>query len=309
MEKIMLDGMTLDQIRTFVTVVDSGSFRSGASRLLRVQSAVSHSIANLEAELGLQLFDRTGYRPVLTPEGQALLANARDLLLRADAMRARARALGEGIELELALVVDTLYPIAAVAEAMSRVRTEYPSTTFRLESQPLGGPLAALEEKRCALAVIVGEDFRNPRIALEAIGAIQQIAVVHAGHVLAKRANEAPLGLPELADHLQIVLTDPSSLSDGRTFGVLSPHTCRVNTQDAKFALIRAGLGWGRLPAWLVQEDLDAGRLVRLGIADLGRNGQVNYEAYLAHRLDAPLGPVAQSLRLALAEQTGHGRG
>jgi len=56
----MLDAMTLDQIRTFVTVADSGSFRSGAARLLRVQSAVSHAIANLEAELELQLFDRSG---------------------------------------------------------------------------------------------------------------------------------------------------------------------------------------------------------------------------------------------------------
>ena len=300
----MLDGMTLDQIRTFVAVADSGSFRSGASRLLRVQSAVSHAIANLEFELGLALFDRTGYRPVLTPEGQTLLANARDLLLRADAMRARARALGGGVELELALVVDTLYPIAEVGEALAKVRAEFPSTTFRLESQPLGGPLAALEEKRCTLAVIVGEDFRNPRIALEAIGAVQQIAVVQADHPLAKSAGSASLGLPELADHLQIVLTDPSRLSEGRTFGVLSPHTCRVNTQEAKFALIRAGLGWGRLPAWLVQDDLHAGRVVRLGVADLGRGGLVNYEAYLAHRLDEPLGPVAQALRRALTEQT-----
>jgi DNA-binding transcriptional LysR family regulator len=303
MDKIMLDGMTLDQIRTFVTVVDSGSFRSGATRLLRVQSAVSHAIANLESELGVQLFDRTGYRPALTPQGQALLANARDLLLRADAMRARARALAGGVELELAIVVDTLYPIAAVAQAMRRVRAEYPSTTFRLESQPLGGPLAALEDKRCTLAIIVGEDFRNPRIQLEAIGAVQQIAVVQADHPLARLTEQTPLGLPELADHLQIVLTDPSPLSEGRTFGVLSPHTCRVNTQEAKLVLIQTGLGWGRLPAWLVQEDLNAGRLVRLGIANLGRNGEVNHEAYLAHRLDEPVGPVAQTLRRFLTSR------
>jgi len=299
----MLNGLTLDQIRTFVTVVDSGSFRSGAARLLRVQSAVSHTIANLEAELGLQLFDRSGYRPVLTPEGQALLANARDLLLRADAMRARARSLGEGVELELSLVVDTLFPLAAAAQAMTQVRTQYPSISFRLESQALGGPLAALEEKRCTLAIVVGEDFRNPRIALEAIGSVQLIAVVHADHPLAQMNNGKPLGLPDLADHQQIVLSDPTPLSEGRTFGVLSPYTCRVNTQEAKFALIRAGLGWGRLPAWQVQDDLDVGRLVRVGLSDLGRGSQVQYEAYLAHRLDEPLGPVAQAFRLALAEQ------
>lgn len=300
----MLDGMTLDQIRTFVTVADTGSFRSGAARLLRVQSAVSHAIANLEAELGLQLFDRTGYRPVLTREGHALLANARDLLLRADAMRARARALEGGVELELSLVVDTLFPIAAVGESMMKVRAEYPSITFRLESQPLGGPLAALEEKRFILAILVGEDFRNPRIAREGIGSVQLIAVAHVDHPLAELNKGAPLRLPDLADHHQIVLSDPTPLSEGRTFGVLSPYTCRVNTQEAKFALIRAGVGWGRLPAWQVQDDLNSGRLVHLGISDLGRNSQVGYEAYLAHRLDEPLGPVAQAFRRALSEHS-----
>ncbi len=76
-----------------------------------------------------------------------------------------------------------------------------------------------------------------------------------------------------------------------------------MNTQDAKLALIRAGLGWGRLPEWQIQDDLQAGRLVRVGVTDLGRNSQVEYEAYLAHRLDEPLGPVAQAFRQALMEQ------
>jgi len=299
----MLDALTLDQIRTFVTVADSGSFRSGAARLLRVQSAISHAIANLEAELGLQLFDRSGYRPVLTPEGQALLANARDILLRADAMRARARALGAGVELELSLVADTLFPIDSVAKAITKACAEYPSTTFRLESQPLGGPLAALDNRRCTLAILVGDDFRSARIAQEAIGSVRQIAVVHADHPLAQLGENTPLGLPDLASHQQIVLADPTPLSEGRAFGVLSPYTCRVNTQDAKLALIRAGLGWGRLPEWQIQDDLQTGRLVRVGVTDLGRNSQVEYEAYLAHRLDEPLGPVAQAFRQALMEQ------
>jgi len=250
----MLDGMTLDQIRTFVTVADSGSFRSGAARLLRVQSAISHAIANLEMELGLQLFDRSGYRPVLTQEGQALLAHARDILLRADAMRARAHALGAGVELELTLVVDTLFPIESVAQAITRASVDFPSTSFRLDSQALGGPIAALDERRCTLAIIVGEDFHNPRLALEAIGSIGQIAVIRSDHPLAELGSRAPLGVPDLAGHLQIVLTDPTPLSEGRSFGVLSPFTCRVNTQEAKAALIRAGdgsrHGWSRM-IWL----------------------------------------------------------
>jgi DNA-binding transcriptional LysR family regulator len=60
MESMMLDALTLDQMRAFVAVAESGSFRAGASRLSRVQSALSHAIANLEAELGLTL--ATGQR-------------------------------------------------------------------------------------------------------------------------------------------------------------------------------------------------------------------------------------------------------
>ncbi|MBB4038829.1 DNA-binding transcriptional LysR family regulator [Microvirga flocculans] len=297
----MLDGLTLDQVRTFVTVVESGSFRSGAQRLSRVQSAVSNAVANLEAELGVALFDRSRHRPVLTPEGQALLANARDILLRVDAMRARARGLNKGIELELSLTVDTLFPIAAVGAALTEVRAAYPSVSIRLAIEPLGGPVTALIEKRSTLAILVGEDFRNPRIALEAIFPIEQVAVVSAKHPLAMKNGVETVSLPDLADHLQIVLSDPTPLSEGRDFGVLSPQTCRVSSQDAKHEMVLAGLGWGRLPLWLVDRDLSEGRLVRLHTRALGRRSQVISEAYLAYRLDEPLGPAAQAFCRSLA--------
>lgn len=302
MEEIMLDVLTLDQLRVFVTVADSGSFRSGAARLSRVQSAISHAIANLEAELGVILFDRSGHRPTMTPEGHALLANAREILLRVDAMRARARDLGEGVELELSLTIDTLFPIAAVGAALTEMRVTYPSVSIRLAVEPLGGPIRALIEKRSALAIVVGEDFRDPRIELQAISSIEQVAVVSPAHPLGLRSKSDDLGLPDLADHLQIVLADPTPLSEGRSFGILSPQTCRVSSQDTKRAMILAGLGWGRLPLWQVERDLREGHLVRVATTALGRNSQVSSEAFIAHRLDQPLGPAARVFRTALTQ-------
>ncbi|MGO4618494.1 LysR family transcriptional regulator [Ensifer sp. 2YAB10] len=296
----MLDALTLDQMRTFVTVAESGSFRAGAARLSRVQSAVSHAIANLECELGVALFDRSGHRPVLTPEGQALLANARDILLRVDAMRARARGLGEGIELELSLIVDTLFPIETIGLALNEMRTIYPTVSIRLAVSPLGGPLDGLVERRFTLGIMVGEDFRDPAIARQALATVQLVAVVAAHHPLGL-ARDGALENAELADHLQIVQSDPSQRTVGRDFGVLSPQTCRVSSQDTKHAMIRAGLGWGRLPLWQVQRDLDEGRLVRMPTAALGRNSQVGAECYLTHRIDEPLGPAARVFGEALA--------
>ena len=303
----MLHALTLDQLRTFVTVAEAGSFRAGAAKLGRVQSAVSHAIANLETQLGVALFDRSGRRPALTAEGQALLVNARDILLRVDAMRARARGLGQQLELELSVVVDNLFPLAQIGAALEAMRERYPSVAIRLAVEPLGGPLAALLEQRATLAVMVGEGFRDPRVALQALSSTEVVAVVSARHPLASRRRGPPLGLADLADHLQIVQSDPTPLSAGRDFGVLSPQTCRVNTQDTKYALILSGLGWGRLPHWLVERDLREGRLVRVATTALGRDARVLYEAYLAHRVDQPLGPAAQAFREALTRIAAQG--
>lgn len=295
----MLDALTLDQIRMFVTVAEAGSFRSGASRLLRAQSAVSHAIANLETQLGIALFDRSGHRPVLTAAGLALLEDARAVLLKVDFMKARARGLGEGVETELSLVVDTLYPLPVVAAALKDLRDALPAVRLRVTTEPLGGPLQALRDKRCDLAILAGEDFLDPRIETEALQPVAIVAVAACGHPLARRPK-ASLSSRDLADHLQVVLEDPTPLSQGRDFGVLSPETLRVGTQDAKRALILAGVGWGRLPRWAVERELADKQLVSLAASALGPAGLAHTATYLAHRTDEPLRAAAALLRSAL---------
>lgn len=296
----MLEALTLDQLRTFAAVADAGSFRAAAARLSRAQSAVSQTVANLEAELGMQLFDRSGYRPTLTPSGKALLADARTILQKVAFMRGRARGLGQGVELDMAIVVDTLFPLATLGAALSELHDAYPSVEMRVAVAALGGPLAALRERRCTLGIMVGENFRDSGIELEALGSVTTVAVAAARHALAAPGHTAPLGGAELADHLQIVLEDPTPLSQGRDFDVLSPGTWRVSAQDVKHALIVAGLGWGRLPLWAVERDLADGRLVRIPAVAAGWQGLRTADAYLAHRADEALGPAAEVLRQAL---------
>jgi DNA-binding transcriptional LysR family regulator len=114
----MLDALTLDQMRTFIAVAEAGSFRAAAVRLARVQSAVSHAVLNLEAQLGIKLFERSGHRSTLTTEGEALLADMRTILLKVDTLRARARGLGEGLELRLAIALDPQFPLDLAAAAL-----------------------------------------------------------------------------------------------------------------------------------------------------------------------------------------------
>src|SRR5690554_2051879 len=182
----MIGGMTLDQMRAFVAVAEAGSFRKAAGRLMRVQSAISHSVANLEGQLGVRLFDRSGHRPQLTREGRALLADARAILLKVDALRARAQGLGAGVEIELSIIVDTLYPIRRVAEVLGQVRQSFPQVAIRLARAALGGPPEAVESGRATLGILVGDDFRDPRLVFEALDWLARVAVVAGDHPLAR---------------------------------------------------------------------------------------------------------------------------
>ena len=94
----MLDAFTLDQLRTFIVAADEGSFSAAARKLNRAQSVVSQTLANLEGQLGVRLFDRSERYPRLTDEGRSLLTDARVVADNIDGFKARARAMREGLE-------------------------------------------------------------------------------------------------------------------------------------------------------------------------------------------------------------------
>src|SRR5271170_789830 len=120
--KFMLDGVSFDQLRAFIAAVDEGSFSAGARRLRRAQSAVSELVSNLEAQLGVSLFDRSKRYPKLTPAGIQLVADARSVVANLDLLKARAKGISRGLESELSAVVDVLFPIEAIAESAKEFR-------------------------------------------------------------------------------------------------------------------------------------------------------------------------------------------
>src|ERR1700685_3501554 len=99
----MLEGVSLDQLRTFIAAADEGSFSAAGRRLRRAQSVVSQTLANLEGQLGVKLFDRSGRFPVLTDQGRALLADARAVAGHIELLKAQARSFAGGLELELSV--------------------------------------------------------------------------------------------------------------------------------------------------------------------------------------------------------------
>src|ERR1017187_2757520 len=102
---------TLDQIAVFLAIAEAGSFTAAARKLNRATSVISYAIANLEAQLGVSLFIRAGAsRPRLTAAGRAILSDSRGIALALDGLSAKARGLTQGLEAEVALVVDVMLP-------------------------------------------------------------------------------------------------------------------------------------------------------------------------------------------------------
>ena len=113
---------TLDQMLLFVTVADTGSFSEAARRLDRVQSTISHGIAQLEKELGLSLFDRQRRKPVLSEAGIALLPEAKHILGHVKQWRGHAESLQAREEAEVSLVLDMILPTPWLIESLKRLK-------------------------------------------------------------------------------------------------------------------------------------------------------------------------------------------
>ena len=123
----MHDSITLDQLRTFIAVADEGSFSAAARKLHRVQSAVSHAMANLEDQLGVVLWDRSTRIPTLTEPGRVLLDAARRVCADADALGSAAERLAGGLDPRVALCVDAVFPLSARVELCVEYARVYPT--------------------------------------------------------------------------------------------------------------------------------------------------------------------------------------
>jgi len=286
----MLDGVSLDQLRAFIAAVEEGSFSAGARRLHRAQSAISELVSNLEAQLGVVLFDRSERYPKLTPAGIQLVADARSVVANVDLLKARAKGISRGLEPELSAVVDVLFPIEAIAESAKEFREKFPRTPLRLYVEALGGAYQPVLDGRCSLGVVGSLPIAPDSMTLERLQGLPMSLVAAREHPLALFSGVIPK--TELAKHVQLVLTDRSELTAGREFGVMSPNTWRLGDLFAKHAFLLKGLGWGGMPLHAVKQDLLEGRLIKLSIEDVAEESLIlpMSAAYLTAKPPGPAG-------------------
>ncbi|WP_313807852.1 LysR family transcriptional regulator [Sphingobium sp.] len=263
----MIDGVTLDQVKAFITAVDEGNFSAASRKLRRAQSVISGLVSSLEAQLGVDLFDRAGRYPRLTAAGMELLGYARATIATVDLMKSRASGMSSGIEPELSVVVDVLFPMDIVARAARDFQAQFPHTSLRLRVEALGGAYEAVIDGRASLGVVGAFFMDHATLAGERVSSVQMTLVVSSDHPLA--SVPSPIPRTELARHIQLVLSDPSKLSEGKDFLVLSSSTWRLSDLFAKRAFLLSGIGWGSMPLHAVADDIEAERLVQFDVEEL----------------------------------------
>jgi DNA-binding transcriptional LysR family regulator len=286
----MLDGVSLDQLRTFIAAADEGSFSAAGRRLRRAQSVVSQTMANLEGQLGVKLFNRGGHLPVLTQQGRALLADARAVAGDIDLLKARAKSFAGGLEPELSVAVDVMFPDAVFTASVAAFQKQFPATLLRfdIESSAVIEPVL---EGRCAVGVVGSWAQAPPQLTHEPLLTIRVTNVVSPKHPLATRRGPIPLAV--LARHIQLSHIDPSNIS--RDFGARPqvPRVWRLSHLGTKLAFLRAGFGFGGLPLHMVEADLASGALVQITTEDAPPAGHV-IAMWAVYRTDSPPGPAGR---------------
>ena len=267
----------LDQVPLFLAVLDHGSFSAAARRLGRVPSAVSMAMGQLEAELGMALFDRTGREPQPTAAAKALEPQARLLMQQLLQLNQQAQALHEGLETRLTLAIAPELLASAWADDLRPVVAQFPTLAVEVLAAPQDDALELLHAGRAQLALVFERPTLDGREDFHEMGHETLVAVMSPRHPLwepMQAQSEGHIDMAQLAAARQVLVAsrDPA-LTDTRF--VLSHHLWRADSHEAARALIAAGLCWGWLPQSLVEPHIHSGELLRIPLTNISNGSKL----------------------------------
>lgn len=268
-----------DSVQVFLSVLDRGSFSAAARSLSRVPSAVSMTIAHLEAELDVQLFDRSGREPRPTAAARALEPQARLLAGQLQQLNAQALALTQGLEERLTLAIAPELLAAHWIQPLAALAQEHPLLQVEVLAAPQVDALALLHSGRAQLALAFERPSIDGREGFQEVGTETLVAVIAPEHpvitsarTVATARGQDPASALLREEHLtttrQIVVASRDLAQTDPRF-VFARHHWRTDNHLAALGLIEAGLGWGWQPRALVQSRIEAGRLMEMPFENL----------------------------------------
>lgn len=286
--------MTLDQLMMFKIVAEAGSLRAASERLHKTQPAISQGIKQLEAQLDLVLFNREGYRLALTDQGKKIFQHALRLLNEAAEIKQVAKHLANGNEASITLAFEASFDLTRVLPILELTQNEFPNTQIVLKQEYITGAIEALENGNADIVISPVDVARTQAAQFEMV-------LLHHGKLTDVASPRLLLRHPdltfssELLNEYQIVVQDTGTGTGKFEFGVQDgQRRWYVNDFNTKKMLILSGMGWGKLPDYLIAQEIESGALKRFKLQDTQNEIALNY--YAIKTKNNLLGPVATKL-------------
>lgn len=261
------------RLKVFRAVAEHASFRRASERLNLSQPAVSQQIHVLEEELGVTLFDRSGNRVRLTPEGTLLLQYARRLeRLANEALDALARLQGEPRG-ELRLGASTTVVQYILPRMLGDFQKQHPQVTLSLISGNTERIVKALLDGEIVMGIIEGpvssREVRKQRFLED-----QMVLIVPKSHPWAEMGMVPLQSLTELP----LLMREPGSGSRRVIEMALKRKGLKLkqlriamelDTTSAIVAGVEAGLGVGFVSRWAIGKELRLGSVKQVRVEGL----------------------------------------
>lgn len=263
----MMHPNLFDQLRTFQAVTEFGSFSAAAKELHKTVSAVTYTVTQLENQLDLTLFDRSGYRPVLTDAGKGVLRDAEMISRKVERLTARTQAMKADEPANLTLLLSLTFPQRALAEALTEFAQTYPHIQFSLIHCFINEAVEQISEGSEAIALMPLRDtMPGHRLDGRQIAMRDIILVAAPSHPL---ANIGPFALSELDNHRQIILSHIPVDTARYDYTVHTTDLWSVNSPHLLAECLVAGAGWSYLDRNIAAPLLASDKLVKLPCSDI----------------------------------------
>ncbi|MEZ2902011.1 LysR family transcriptional regulator [Acinetobacter terrestris] len=239
-----------EQLIIFKTVIESGSFSAAARKLGKVPSAVSMSIANLEIDLNLSLFQRVGREPVPTPQALTLYEKTEQLLIEINQWKQHAFALSEGLESALNIVVVSELLHTHWTDYISLIEKQFPELQINIFSAPQEDALKMLLNQTAQLALMFEREQLESR---EQFVELKREALVPVAAIDSSIAAFEQVSYEQILQSRQIVVA-----SRDRTIKpelLFSKKYWRTDNHHSACSMIIEGLGWGVLPLEMLNQN------------------------------------------------------
>jgi len=251
----------LDELASFVAIIESGSLVAASRRLQRSPPAVTRALSALEDRIGLRLVERTTRRLAPTEAGTALAERARTLLADYDqALSGASQAPVRGV---LRITAPVQFGRRHVVPIVSEFLNEYPDVRVELS---LNDRNLDFIEEGLDLAVRIGPLVDSSLVA-RPVGSVRRVVVASPAYLALRGVPRTP---SDLATHDTIFGMARSPAREWR-FGSsqrgavvrLSPRLL-VDDVETQLQAVLSGRGIARVLSYQVTDQLAAGSLVRL---------------------------------------------